>query len=149
MPHDMTQAEIETFVDDFVDTTKCTLQPDGKVREMYAAHGYLLHNFPSPPSNHRTDNYSGSSENRTLLAAEVATQVRAAWSGDLSLFFSISLVDGTIDMWFIQDSVKLTSYLKTIRVDVIYRSSGDSFGSATIRNKKNYDRDFKFSIQHK
>ena len=136
VPHEMTQAEIGAFVDDFVTATKRALQAGYKVLEIHGAHGYLLHSFLSPLSNQRKDDYGVSLKNRMRLVTEVATQVRAAWPSDLPLFFRISSVDGASDGWSIQDSVKLTNCLKTIGVDVIDCSSGGISGSATAGNTK-------------
>lgn len=131
VPHELTQAQIETFIDDFVAATKRALQAGYKVLEIHGAHGYLLHSFLSPLSNKRTDEYGGSLENRMRLATDVATRVRAVWPSELPLFFRISSVDGTSDGWTIADSVNLANSLKTIGVDVIDCSSGGIAGSAT------------------
>ena len=94
------------------------------VLEIHAAHGYLLHEFLSPLSNMRTDEYGGSFENRTRLVREVAADMRAVWSGPL--FVRISATDWVDDRasWTVDDSVELSRMLKGLGVDLMDVSSG-------------------------
>jgi 2,4-dienoyl-CoA reductase-like NADH-dependent reductase (Old Yellow Enzyme family) len=94
------------------------------VVEIHAAHGYLLHEFLSPLSNRRTDQYGGTFENRVRLLTEVATTVRAAWPAGYPLFVRISATDWVEGGWTIADSVRLAGLLKELGVDVVDCSSG-------------------------
>ncbi len=102
------------------------------VVEIHAAHGYLLHEFLSPISNHRTDQYGGSFENRTRLLLEITTEVRAAWPAQLPLFVRISATDWTPGGWSIDESVELARLLKAKGVDLLDVSSGGNVATAQI-----------------
>lgn len=95
-----------------------------KLIELHGAHGYLLHQFLSPLSNHRTDEYGGSFENRTRLVREVITAVREAWPADLPLWLRISATDWAEGGWNIDESVRLAAELTALGVDVVDVSSG-------------------------
>jgi 2,4-dienoyl-CoA reductase-like NADH-dependent reductase (Old Yellow Enzyme family) len=92
--------------------------------EIHSAHGYLLHEFLSPLSNRRTDQYGGSFENRIRLLGEVVDAVRAVWPADLPLFVRISATDWTDGGWDVEQSVALARVLATRGVDLIDVSSG-------------------------
>lgn len=103
-----------------------------EVLEVHGAHGYLLHSFLSPLSNHRTDAYGGGFENRVRFPLEVVEAVRAVWPEDKPLFFRISAVDGGDEGgWTIDDSVALARLLKKAGVDVVDCSSGGIAGGGT------------------
>ena len=82
-----------------------------EVIEIHAAHGYLLNEFLSPLSNHRTDAYGGSFDNRIRLLCEVVQAVRGTWPSDLPLFVRISATDWTDGGWDIEQSVELARRL--------------------------------------
>jgi 2,4-dienoyl-CoA reductase-like NADH-dependent reductase (Old Yellow Enzyme family) len=92
--------------------------------EVHAAHGYLLHEFLSPLSNHRTDSYGGSFENRVRLTREVVRAVRERWPEELPLFVRISATDWAEGGWTLEDSVALAKLLKQDGADLIDCSSG-------------------------
>jgi 2,4-dienoyl-CoA reductase-like NADH-dependent reductase (Old Yellow Enzyme family) len=92
--------------------------------EIHAAHGYLLHEFLSPLSNQRTDEYGGSFDNRIRLLLEVVDAVRAAWPAHLPLFVRISATDWAEGGWTIDDSVALSGHLRAHGVDLVDASSG-------------------------
>ena len=92
--------------------------------ELHAAHGYLLHQFLSPLSNHRDDGYGGSFENRTRLVREVTAAVRAAWPEDLPLLVRISATDWAPGGWDLDQSVELARALRALGVDLVDVSSG-------------------------
>ncbi len=134
VPHEMTLRDIEELRDDFVAATKRAVRAGYDVLEVHGAHGYLIHSFLSPLSNHRSDAYGGSLQNRMRLALEISEAVRAVWPDDLPLFFRVSAVDGSADGWKIEDTVHLAKALKAVGVDVIDCSSGGISGSATAGN---------------
>src|SRR5690606_5495449 len=95
-----------------------------QVAEIHAAHGYLLHQFLSPLSNQREDDYGGPFENRIRLLLDVVAGVKSAWPADLPLFVRISATDWAEDGWNADDSVRLATVLKTAGVDLIDVSTG-------------------------
>ncbi len=118
-----------------------------KVVEVHAAHGYLLHEFLSPISNHRTDNYGGSFKNRVRFVREVVQDVRGIWPDDLPLFVRVSASDWTEGGWTIEDSVQLSALLKQDGVDLIDCSSGGNVQKATIPVEPNYQVPFAEQIK--
>lgn len=96
------------------------------VLEIHAAHGYLLNEFLSPISNHRSDEYGGSFENRTRFLLEVIDEVVSAAGPDIPIFLRISAVENTPtpNAWTIEDSIKLVEIVSQRGVDVIDVSSG-------------------------
>jgi 2,4-dienoyl-CoA reductase-like NADH-dependent reductase (Old Yellow Enzyme family) len=92
-PHELSGHEIRAIVDDFAASARRSLRAGFQVVEIHAAHGYLAHEFLSPLSNRRTDEYGGSFENRVRFTLEVAEAVRAAWPRELPLFLRISATD--------------------------------------------------------
>ena len=95
-----------------------------RVAEIHAAHGYLLHEFLSPLTNTRTDEYGGSFENRARLLLEVVDAVRTVWPDELPLWVRISATDWAEGGWDIDQSVELAAVLATRGVDLIDVSSG-------------------------
>ena len=92
--------------------------------EIHAAHGYLLHQFFSPISNHRTDQYGGSLENRIRFLLRVAERLRTTVPEQLPLFVRISATDWVEGGWGVDQSVVLCKQLKELGVDLIDVSSG-------------------------
>jgi 2,4-dienoyl-CoA reductase-like NADH-dependent reductase (Old Yellow Enzyme family) len=131
-PRAMTAADINAVVRAFGAAARRLLEAHGKVAEIHAAHGYLLHEFLSPLSNHRDDEYGGSFDNRTRIVREVVDAVRAVWPERLPLFVRISATDWTEGGWTIEDSVALAAQLKDRGVDLIDCSSGGNVPDAQI-----------------
>jgi 2,4-dienoyl-CoA reductase-like NADH-dependent reductase (Old Yellow Enzyme family) len=123
-PSAMTLAAIANVVQDFVRAAERALLAGFKVVEIHAAHGYLLHQFFSPLSNQRDDQYGGSFENRIRLTLEVVRAVRAVWPQDLPLWVRVSATDWTEGGWTIDDTVALSRHLKEAGADLIDVSSG-------------------------
>ncbi len=117
---------------DFRKATVRALQAGYRVVEIHAAHGYLLHEFLSPLSNQRTDEYGGSFENRIRLLCEVVAEVKTAWPGNLPLLVRISASDWVEGGWTIDESVELAKILKGMGVDLIDTSSGGLVPHARI-----------------
>ena len=95
-----------------------------KIIEIHAAHGYLLHEFLSPLSNKRNDEYGGTLENRARLLLEIVDAIKKEWKPEYPLFVRISATDWVDGGWNIDESVQLSSLLKTKGVDMIDCSSG-------------------------
>lgn len=115
---------IQKVKNDFLSATKRAKAIGYDVVEIHAAHGYLLHQFYSPLSNKRTDQYGGSFENRIRLLLEVTQLVKKEWGNDKPLFVRISATDWDPDGWNLDDSIKLAKKLKELGVDLIDTSTG-------------------------
>jgi 2,4-dienoyl-CoA reductase-like NADH-dependent reductase (Old Yellow Enzyme family) len=126
VPVALSKKEIADLVSAFADAAKRALQAGFQVIELHGAHGYLMHEFFSPLSNHRTDEYGGPFENRIRFALETIEAVRAAWPQDLPLLLRISATDWVEGGWDIADSVELARRVKPMGVDLIDCSSGGS-----------------------
>jgi 2,4-dienoyl-CoA reductase-like NADH-dependent reductase (Old Yellow Enzyme family) len=100
--------------------------------EIHAAHGYLIHEFLSPLSNRRTDEYGGSFENRTRVAREIVESVRRIWPEHYPLLVRISATDWAEGGWDLEQSVALAQQLKPLGVDLIDCSSGGAVPNAKI-----------------
>lgn len=125
VPHVLDKTEIKKIREAFVQSTRWALAAGFQVVELHAAHGYLLHEFLSPLSNKRTDEYGGSLENRMRFVLETAQAMRAEWPADLPIFTRISATDWEgPQAWNIGDSVELSRALQKIGVDLIDVSSG-------------------------
>lgn len=132
VPHELSLEEIEKVVADFQAAVRRSLGAGFRVVEIHAAHGYLLHQFLSPLSNHRTDDYGGSFENRTRLLLEVIAAIQQEWPADLPIFVRISATDWVEGGWTPDDSVSLARLLLTKGVDLIDCSSGANVPRAPI-----------------
>jgi len=132
MPQALTHDGIQEVVAAFAAAARRACQAGFRVLEIHAAHGYLIHEFLSPLSNRREDNYGGSFENRTRLCREVVAAVRSAWPKELPLFLRISATDWVEGGWDIEESVKLAEALKLMGVDLIDCSSGGNVPHAKI-----------------
>lgn len=132
VPEAMTAQDIEKVREDFVAAAQRALHAGFEVLELHMAHGYLLHSFLSPISNHRDDTYGGSLENRMRLALEITDAVRAVWPDHLPLWVRISATDWVPGGWDLEQSVALAKQLKTRHVDVIDCSSGGMTPDAII-----------------
>lgn len=124
VPAALTPAEIGRSVQDWHDAAARAVAAGFRFIELHGAHGYLLHSFLSPVSNHRTDRYGGSAENRLRYPLEVVTAVRAAIGDGIPLSFRISAVDGADGGLGIDDTVEIAGRLAAAGVDVIDTSSG-------------------------
>lgn len=142
VPHALSAAEIAGIVDAFVAAAVRARDAGFDVVEIHAAHGYLLHQFLSPLSNARTDDYGGSFENRARVCLDVVAAVRAVWPGDLPLFVRISATDWTEGGWDIEQSIELAKRLRALGVDLIDCSSGGNVASASIPVSPGYQVPF-------
>jgi 2,4-dienoyl-CoA reductase-like NADH-dependent reductase (Old Yellow Enzyme family) len=124
VPQALDVAGIRKVVADFRAAAVRAKDAGFKLVELHGAHGYLLHQFMSPLSNQRSDEYGGSFENRTRLVREVITAVREVWPEHLPLWLRISATDWTDHGWTIDDSVRLASDLAGLGIDLVDVSSG-------------------------
>ncbi|GGN04120.1 FMN oxidoreductase [Dyadobacter beijingensis] len=123
-PAALDEAGIDKIVADFTAAAKRSLQAGFKVIEIHAAHGYLVHQFLSPLSNQRTDDYGGSFENRIRLLLRIVDGIQTVWPSDLPLFTRISATDWVEGGWNTDESVQLAGILKEKGVDLLDVSTG-------------------------
>jgi 2,4-dienoyl-CoA reductase-like NADH-dependent reductase (Old Yellow Enzyme family) len=138
---------IEKVKSNFRAAAKRAVEAGFQVAEIHAAHGYLLHEFYSPLSNRRTDEYGGSFENRIRLLLEVTESVKEVWPKDFPLFVRISATDWTEGGWTGEDSVQLAKILKSMGVDLIDCSSGGNVPHAKIEVGPGYQVPYAASIK--
>jgi 2,4-dienoyl-CoA reductase-like NADH-dependent reductase (Old Yellow Enzyme family) len=122
----MDQDDIEAVTQSFVDAAEFALDAGFEIPEIHAAHGYLFHEFLSPVSNDRDDEYGGDFEGRTRLLREVCEDVRDVWPDDKPIFVRISATDWLDDResWDVAQSARLASDLADIGVDLLDVSGG-------------------------
>ncbi|KUL40811.1 NADH:flavin oxidoreductase/NADH oxidase [Streptomyces regalis] len=133
VPSELTVAEIQEIVGQFADAARRALAAGFEIAEIHGAHGYLINEFLSPYSNHRTDEYGGSYENRTRFALQVVDAVREVWPDDKPLFFRISATDWLEeDGWSADDTVRFAADLKVHGVDLLDVSTGGNASGARI-----------------
>ena len=141
-PRELTTADILRVVEAFAAAAHRALTAGFEVIEIHGAHGYLIHEFLSPLSNFRTDEYGGSFDNRIRIALEVAKAVRQEMGPNLPLFLRISATDWTEGGWTIDDSVELARRVKAHGVDLIDVSSGGNVAAARIPVEPGYQVGF-------
>jgi 2,4-dienoyl-CoA reductase-like NADH-dependent reductase (Old Yellow Enzyme family) len=141
-PIELDEKGIDGIVEAFEAGARRALTAGFKVLEIHAAHGYLLHEFLSPLSNKRTDQYGGSLENRMRLTLRVAERLRALMPDELPLFVRISATDWVEGGWDIEQSVELCKRLKPLGVDLIDVSTGAIVPIARIPVGKGYQVPF-------
>jgi 2,4-dienoyl-CoA reductase-like NADH-dependent reductase (Old Yellow Enzyme family) len=146
-PKELTVAEITKLQEAFVTAAKRSVDAGFRVIEVHGAHGYLFHEFYSPLSNHRTDQYGGSFENRTRFLRDTVAAVRKALPDNIVLFVRISCTDWTEGGWDIAQSVDLAKQLKAVGADVIDASSGGNVGNAKIPIGAGYQTPFAARIR--
>ncbi|MFF2654896.1 NADH:flavin oxidoreductase/NADH oxidase [Streptomyces sp. NPDC058045] len=148
-PDELTTGQITRVVEEFAATARRARQAGFEVAEVHGAHGYLIHQFLSPHSNHRTDAYGGSYENRVRFALEVVDAVRAEWPEELPVFFRISATDWLTENpqdgrtgWTADETVRLARELHAHGVDLLDTSSGGITPDAKITDGPGYQVPF-------
>ena len=148
VPVAMSETDIEECIEAWGAAARRALKAGFKVIELHAAHGYLMHEFLSPLSNHRTDNYGGSLTNRMRLLLEAASHLRAILPSELPLFVRISATDWVDGGWDIEQSIILCRELKLLGVDLIDVSSGGVIPDARIPVARGYQIRFARRIRN-
>ena len=114
-PRALSLQDIEALKEAWAAAVKRALAAGFDVIEVHCAHGYLLHEFLSPESNRRTDQYGGSFENRVRLPLEIVELTRGLIPAGMPLFVRISATDArgedNAQSWRVQDSVELAKRL--------------------------------------
>ena len=141
-PREMTAADIANTVAAFAAAAKRALAAGFRVIEIHAAHGYLVHEFLSPLSNQRTDQYGGSFDNRTRVVRDITTAIRRVWPESLPLFMRISSTDWVEGGWDVEQSIELVRQVKPLGVDLVDCSSGGNVATAKIPIGPGYQTHF-------
>lgn len=124
MPREMTEADMIEVLDAYEAGARRAIGAGFDIVEIHAAHGYLLHEFLSPLSNTRTDEYGGSRDNRMRFPLAVIARVREALPADKPLFVRVSAIDALPGGWDQDDTVAFAAAARSLGVDVIDCSSG-------------------------
>lgn len=132
LPKEMDQDDIRTVLKAWAEAARRATDAGYDICEIHGAHGYLIHEFLSPVSNHRTDGYGGDRQGRMRFALEVAETVRAAWPQEKPLFYRASCVDGAGGLWTLDDTVALAKELKDRDIDMVDCSSGGLSGPSEM-----------------
>ncbi|MEU9640807.1 NADH:flavin oxidoreductase/NADH oxidase [Streptomyces sp. NPDC048188] len=148
VPTELTVPQIQELVGRFADAARRALAAGFEIVEIHGAHGYLIHEFLSPYSNHRTDAYGGSYENRTRFALEVVDAVREVWPDDKPLFFRVSATDWLEEGgWTPDDTVRLAGDLRDHGVDLLDVSTGGNVPRVRIPTGPGYQVPFAAQVR--
>jgi 2,4-dienoyl-CoA reductase-like NADH-dependent reductase (Old Yellow Enzyme family) len=148
-PAELTVDQIGDIVEQFAAAARRALAAGFEVAEIHGAHGYLINEFLSPHSNHRTDAYGGSYENRTRFALEVVDAVREVWPDDKPLFFRISATEWLEDGgWSADDTVRFATDLRDHGIDLLDVSSGGNASGVRIPTGPGYQVPFAARVKN-
>ncbi|CAB4901716.1 MAG: oxidoreductase [Actinobacteria bacterium] len=131
-PVALTVAEIDSLVTAWAQAAQRAVDAGFRVLEIHAAHGYLIHEFLSPKSNARTDEYGGALENRARLLMRIVTAVRAVMPDDLALFVRFSATDWVSDGFNEEECSIVADWCHAAGADVFDISSGGNVTGVTI-----------------
>lgn len=147
LPREMNAGEIAEVVTQFVDASRRSVEAGFDVIELHMAHGYLLHEFLSPLSNRRQDEYGGSLEARARFPLQVAEAVRAACPASMPIFVRISATDWADGGWDLEQSIQFSRWLKEVGIDLVDCSSGALIPGVRIPVKPGYQVPFATAIR--
>lgn len=147
VPHELSTGEISEIAAAFRKSAERALAAGFEVLEIHAAHGYLLHQFLSPLSNTRTDEYGGKFENRVHIVKQVVRSVREVWPQRLPLFVRVSATDWKEGGWDLAQTIALAQQLKPLGVDLIDVSSGGAVPGVNIPLGPGYQTRFAEAIR--
>ncbi len=146
-PKELSVPGIAEVVQAFADAA---VRADGagfEVVEVHAAHGYLLHQFLSPLTNERADEYGGDLAGRSRALCEVVTAVRAVWPEHKALFVRVSATDWAEGGWDLEETVALSRQLKGLGVDLVDVSSGGNVPQQAITLGPGYQVPFARAVR--
>ncbi len=146
-PKALSKAEIAQVISDFTLATERAVKAGFSVIEIHAAHGYLIHQFLSPLSNQRNDEYGGSFENRVRLLLEIIASVKQVLPETHPLFVRISATEWAEGGWNESDSIQLVHLLQKAGVDLIDTSTGGNIHNAKIPVAPSYQVTFAQQIK--
>jgi NADPH2 dehydrogenase len=125
IPEQLDEAGIQRIIDAFARSAERAARAGFDLVELHGAHGYLIHNFLSPITNHRTDDWGGTADKRSRFACEIAMAVRKVWPRQLALGFRLNSTDWHHEGSTLEDAVALAGKLKSVGVDYVVMSSGN------------------------
>lgn len=146
-PRELSPADLDQIVHQFEEAARRALKVGFKVIEIHSAHGYLLHEFLSPLTNTRKDEFGGESGGRMKFPLRVAAAVREIWPAALPLFVRISATDWADGGWDLSQSLVFAGRLRDLGVDLIDCSSGGLVPYAKVPAKPGYQVPFASSIK--
>ena len=146
-PVELDKAGINLLIENFKNTALRAKEAGFKVLEIHGAHGYLIHQFLSPLSNKRADEYGGNFENRIRLLVEITEAILEVWPSDYPLFVRLSATDWADGGWDLEQTVQLSKILHRIGVDLIDCSSGGNIATARIPLSEGYQVHFSEEIR--
>jgi 2,4-dienoyl-CoA reductase-like NADH-dependent reductase (Old Yellow Enzyme family) len=141
-PRELGTGEITGIVAEFVAAAERSVAAGFDLVEIHAAHGYLLHQFLSPLSNLRTDEYGGSLENRARLVLEVVRAVRAAVGEEMPVFVRFSATDYAEGGWNQEDTATVSAWARDAGADFFDISTGGNVAGVTIPLSPGYQVPF-------
>ncbi|MDD4974071.1 MAG: NADH:flavin oxidoreductase/NADH oxidase [Bacteriovorax sp.] len=147
-PRALLTKEVYAIADKFVHSAKLALEAGFEIIEAHMAHGYLMHQFLSPLSNFRTDEFGGTLENRMRLPLLVAKALRDFWPINKAVFVRISATDWTDGGWDLDQSIILCRELKKLGIDFIDVSTGGNIPKAKIPIVPGYQVEFATRIKN-
>jgi len=147
VPRELSAGEIKEVVGEFAEAARRSLDAGFEVVELHMAHGYLLHEFLSPLSNRREDEYGGTFAARVRFPLEVAGAVRRVMPERLPVFARISATDWAEGGWDLEQSIELSRLLKAAGVDLIDCSSGGLVPGVKIEVGPGYQVPFAAAIR--
>ncbi|MEJ2343911.1 MAG: NADH:flavin oxidoreductase/NADH oxidase [Gammaproteobacteria bacterium] len=147
VPRAMSAADIEQVAEQFRAAALRARDAGFEVVEIHMAHGYLLHEFLSPLSNRREDEYGGTLEDRVRLPMQIAHVVREVWPQHLPVFTRISATDWVEGGWDLEQSLQLAQRLKDAGIDLIDCSSGGLVPDATMPVGPGYQTPFATAVR--
>ncbi|KAI8600274.1 NADH:flavin oxidoreductase/NADH oxidase [Dissophora ornata] len=147
VPRELSIEEIQETIDAFGAAAARAAHASMDTVEIHGAHGYLMHNFLSPLTNHRTDKYGGSLENRARLMMEVIQTVRANFPAEKPIFLRISASDCVEHLegllsWEIEQTVQIARWVRDAGVDVLHVTSGGNTAQQKINAVPGYQVPF-------
>ncbi len=146
-PRELSRSEIEEQVHRFTEAAQRAHKAGFKVVELHMAHGYLMHEFLSPLTNQRSDEFGGTLEGRARFPLQVAKAVREVWPSDLPVFVRISATDWVEGGLDLPQSVTLSRWLRDIDMDLIDCSSGGLVPHAKVPAAPGYQVPFAATIR--
>lgn len=147
LPVEIGAYEIRKLTNRFKEAALRALKAGFKVLEIHGAHGYIIHQFLSPLSNVRTDNYGGSFENRIRLILEITAAIQEVWPSDYPLFVRLSATDWSEGGWDVEQTVELSKILHSKGVDLIDCSSGGNIVDAAMKIGPGYQVHFSEEVK--
>lgn len=146
-PQALTQEQIQQVIEDFAQAARRAVKAGFKLIEIHAAHGYLIHQFLSPLSNQRDDQYGGGLENRMRLCLQVLQAMLQVVPQGFPVGVRISAQDWVEGGWSVEQSIVLSQRLAQLGAAYIHVSSGGLHAEQKIQLKPNYQVPFAHAIK--